>query len=67
MAASIEQVIVPAGRELTAEQGRQLIDERARSLLGMSGDEFRRRWEAGDLDTDDDNVLHVAMLLPLGR
>lgn len=44
-----------------------MFDERAQRLLGMSGEEFRRRWEAGELDPNDDNVLRLAMLLPLGR
>lgn len=57
----------PQARELTAEEGRELIDERARQLVGMSGAEFLHAWEAGELDVDDDDVLQVAMLLPLGR
>lgn len=53
-------------RELTPEQGRQILDDKARQYLGLSGDEFRARWEAGDLDPDaDPNVMRVAMLLPL--
>ena len=55
----------PRARELTREEGRRLLDERARRFLGMSGDEFRRRYEAGELDPDDDHVLGVALLLPL--
>ncbi len=57
----------PEPRELTAEQGVALIDARARRFLSMSGEEFARAWEAGELDRDDDDVLRVAMLLPLGR
>jgi hypothetical protein len=57
----------PHPRELTREEGQRLLNERARRYLGMSGEEFRRRYEAGDLDPDNDNVLRVAMLLPLGR
>jgi hypothetical protein len=55
----------PRARELTQEEGRRLLDERARRFLGMSGEEFRRRYEAGELDPDDDHVLGVALLLPL--
>ena len=57
----------PAAKIVTAEEGRRLIDERAQRFLGMSGEEFRRRFEAGELDPDNDNVLRVAMLLPLAR
>jgi hypothetical protein len=37
----------------------------ARENLGMSGEEFVRRWNAGDIpDPDRTEVLVVAMLLP---
>jgi hypothetical protein len=53
-------------RELTPEQGKQLLDDKARQYLGMSGEEFRARWEAGEIDADDEpDVMRVAMLLPL--
>jgi len=53
-------------REVTPEQGRQLLDEKARQYLGFSGEEFRAEWEAGRLDPDaNPNVMRVAMLLPL--
>jgi hypothetical protein len=53
-------------RELTTEQGRQLLDDKARQYLGISGEEFRARWEAGEIDADDEpDVMRVAMLLPL--
>jgi hypothetical protein len=55
----------PRARELTREEGRRLLDERARRFLHMSGAEFRRRYAAGELDPDDDHVLGVALLLPL--
>jgi hypothetical protein len=57
----------PEPKILMVEEGRRLIDERARRFLNMSGEEFRRRYEAGELDPDNANVLRVAMLLPLGR
>lgn len=54
-------------RELTPEQGKQLLDDKARQYLGLTGEEFRARWQAGQLDPDaDPNVMRVAMLLPLG-
>lgn len=53
-------------RELTPDQGRQLLDDKARQYLGISGDEFRARWQAGEIDADDQpDVMRVAMLLPL--
>ncbi len=53
-------------REMTPEQGRQLLDDKARQYLGISGEEFRTAWESGRLDPDaNPNVMRVAMLLPL--
>src|SRR5580704_5813217 len=53
-------------RELTLEQGQQLLDDKARQYLEISGEEFRTRWEAGEIDADDEpDVMRVAMLLPL--
>jgi hypothetical protein len=55
-------------RELTLEQGQQLLDEKARQYLGMSGEEFARRWDAGEIDADDEpDVMRVAMLLGFAR
>ncbi len=46
--------------------GQQLLDDKARQYLGISGEEFRTRWEAGEIDADDEpDVMRVAMLLPL--
>lgn len=67
MSTVAEPVSEPQPRELTAEEGRALLDARARAELGMSGEEFRRAYEADELDVDDDAVLSVSMLLPLGR
>ncbi len=52
-------------RELSREEGRELFDQEARERLHMSGDEFKRRWQRGELDPEDPNVRMVAMLLPL--
>lgn len=46
-----------------------LVDRAARRSLKMSGEEFIRRWEAGefgDPDTDPE-VMRIVMLLPSGR
>jgi hypothetical protein len=58
----------PMPRKLTAAEGRQLLDEQARKFLGISGEEFLRRYDAGELnDLDRDDVLRVAMLIPFAR
>jgi hypothetical protein len=53
-------------RELNPEEWAQLVDEKARQYLGMSGEEFERRLNAGEIDVDDSpDVTRVAMMLPL--
>jgi hypothetical protein len=53
-------------KELTAEEGRELFDKAARYYLNMSGEEFIRKWEAGEFGDPDDRpeVMHLVMLLP---
>ena len=59
--------------ELTDEEARELFDRSARHYLGISGEEFLRRWDAGEYDDPDDRtknppeVMEVASLLPLVR
>jgi hypothetical protein len=53
--------------ELTPEQGRQLLDDKARRYLGISGNEFRSRWEAGEIDADDEpDMMRARCSWPLG-
>ncbi len=56
-------------KDLTLEEGRDLFDRKARQYLGVSGDEFIRRLEAGEYgDPDDDSrVMRLVMLLPFAR
>jgi len=53
-------------RELTLEQGWDLLDKQASKYLGISGKEFVKRWEAGKYDEDPDQpeLMRLAMLLP---
>lgn len=55
--------------EYTPEEGRAIFDGAAQRLLHMSGDEFLRRWDAGEFADDPDRpeVIEVAMLVPLVR
>jgi hypothetical protein len=63
MAAAIQQSV----QELDPREGRELLDRQARRHLDMSAEEFRRAWEAGQLDPEaDPNIARVAMLLPFG-
>lgn len=54
--------------ELTPKQGKQLLDERARQYLNISGDEFIRRWDMQEFeDPDDPRVVRLALLIPFVR
>jgi len=52
--------------ELSREEGRAMLDERTRRLLGMSLEEFEAINEAGTLP-DTPEVEHLVMLLPFAR
>jgi len=57
------------GEEMTREQGLELLNEQARLYFGISGEEFIRQWDAGEL-TDEDacpEAVRVAMLIPFVR
>lgn len=56
-------------RKMTPMQARRLFDHHARRMLGISGREFLRRWDAGEYADDPDRpgVMHVAMLRHLAR
>src|SRR5215217_3066932 len=54
------------------EEGRALFDRQAHKALGISGDEFLRRWDAGAYrpvpDTADGRkVSRLVMLMPFAR
>lgn len=54
--------------EVSRAEGRALLDRAARRDLGISGDEFLRRLDAGDYDGDEDPaVTSVEMLVPFAR
>ena len=58
----------PGAEEVTAEEGRALLDAAARRELGMTGDEFLQAWDAGRFaDSDTLALQEVAALVPFGR
>ena len=57
----------PGVVELTREEGRRMLDERTRQVLGMSLEEFEAAYEAGTLDLDRSDVIGLIMLLPFAR
>jgi hypothetical protein len=54
--------------ELSPEEGKKLLDRRAREHLSISGDEFIRRWDSQEFeDPDDPLVARLALLIPFAR
>lgn len=54
------------------EETREAFDASAREWFGMSGEEFIRRWDAGEFDAiaddaDHPQVMWLATLIPFGR
>ncbi len=57
---------------LSPSESRALFDKQARRWLGITGDEFLRRWDAGEFDAIADDpahpeVMRLAALIPLAR
>lgn len=54
---------------MTDEEARETFDAAARRHLGTSGEEFLRRWDAGEWPDPDavEGVMAVVMLIPLVR
>jgi hypothetical protein len=59
---------------LPPDEARALFDRQARRLLGMSGEEFLVKWDAGeyshcDLDATPEGrrIAYLIMLIPFGR
>jgi hypothetical protein len=58
--------------ELDPEEAQAIFDALARELLGISGAEFLRRWDAGAYDAiaddpDHPEVMRLALLESFGR
>lgn len=53
---------------ITQDEAMRLLDARARRVLNISGDEFVKRWKAGqyrDMDSGDcPGVIELALLAP---
>lgn len=57
----------PRVADLDAEEWRAFFDAKARELLGISAEEFLRRWHAGDYDDLADepgnsDIIYLALL-----
>jgi hypothetical protein len=57
-------------RVLTEEEGRAMFDEEAQRLLGISGEEFVHRYDAGYYDDKPDlheEVIQLHLMMPFFR
>ncbi|RIK37063.1 MAG: hypothetical protein DCC58_18520 [Chloroflexi bacterium] len=57
---------------LTPEEGRAMFDEAARTFMGMSGEEFIQRWDAGEFAEIFDkpgyrHIVDLVLMIPLWR
>ena len=58
---------IPKPRILTEEESLEMRENLARKNFGMSLDEFRKAWKAGEFDDDRERhgkFISLAMLLP---
>jgi hypothetical protein len=57
--------ITRQGRTCSLAEGWEFLDQSARYYLGISGEAFVRRWQAGEYpDPDGTPAMHVVMALP---
>lgn len=63
---------IPGVHIATEQEGQELFDYQARKTLGISGEEFLARWDAGEFrDLEDDaegrKIDRLVMLIPFVR
>ena len=71
MATTSEPTVAPI-QWLSDDEARTFFDEQALALVGLSGEEFLRRWDAGEYDAVADDpehpeVMRLAALIPFAR
>ncbi|WP_432249132.1 hypothetical protein ACRAR1_17675 [Streptomyces sanyensis] len=61
--------VLPEMVEVDYSEGAEILDRAARRKLGISGEEFIRRWDAGEyaVEPEDVKAQEVADLLPFAR
>jgi hypothetical protein len=67
-----ESIDLPEDMFVSPEEGRRMFDEAARELVGMSGEEFIRRFDAGEFaEIPDDekhrNIIELGLMIRFGR
>lgn len=53
--------------EMSDDEYRDFLDAEVRERLGVSAEEFRRRYIAGELDDGDPDVGMLAALIAIGQ
>lgn len=53
-------------REITKEEGREMLDRQTRKYLGISADEFIELWDSGYYDDPDDRAKNGPEIMRLG-
>jgi hypothetical protein len=71
LAVNTEPTCTPI-RWLDDDEGRAFFDAQAQAQLGISGDEFLRRWDAGEFaalvdDPEHPALRRLAALIPFAR
>lgn len=64
--------VLPPVVELSDEEARAHFDRQARHLVGLSGEEFLRRYDRGDYAGSEEDdfgraVIHLEFVIPFGR
>lgn len=73
MAVTAKQTTQESDVLLTPEQSWERFDQQVRALMdGMTGDEFIRRWDAGEFREIADrpghrHIMRLALLMPAGE
>jgi hypothetical protein len=61
MATTSEPTVAPI-QWLSHDEARTFFDEQAQALVGLSGEEFLRRWDAGEYDAIADDPEHPEVM-----
>lgn len=70
---AIEDVELPPIVELSTDDGRAMFDEQVRVRLGIGGDEFIQRWEAGEFPDCEypgwshNDIVSLVLMIPFAR
>ena len=65
---SLDNELLPPIHEVSPEEGWEILDRQARERLGMSGEEFIRKWEANEFeDPDQSDIIFLSFMIPFTR